>query len=304
MKGTVKTFLLLAAMTALFMAAGYAIGGAGGAQIAFFIALAMNFFSYWNSDKIVLRVYKAQPLDAGRYPRIANMVEELARNANIPTPRAYIINNPQPNAFATGRNPANGAVAVTTGIMDILNERELRGVIAHEIAHIKNRDTLVMTVTSTLAGALSYLANFAMLMGGRRNSNNGNPLVMILVAVLAPMAAMVVQFAISRTREYSADKGGAEISGDPEALASALQKLQNYSKRIDNTTAENNPATAHLFIVNPLHARKMDGLFSTHPATENRVRALMEMASSTGQMPKNNLENPPSVGYKKGSFDL
>jgi heat shock protein HtpX len=303
MKGLTKTFLLLAALTALFMFAGYALGGAGGAKIAFFIALAMNFFSYWNSDKIVLRLYKAQPLNPATHGNILNMVEELARNAGIPTPKAYIIENPQPNAFATGRNPANGAVAVTSGIVNLLSERELRGVIAHELAHIKNRDTLIMTITSTIAGALSYLANFAMFFGGSRE-RGGNPIAIIVVSILAPLAAMLVQFAISRTREYSADRAGAEISGDPEALASALQKLQNSAKRIDNNVAENNPATAHMFIVNPLHARKVDGLFTTHPATENRVNALMQIASEMGVSGKNNLEQSTPVSYKKGTFDL
>jgi heat shock protein HtpX len=292
MKGMTKTFLLLSALTAFFMASGYALGGAGGAKIAFFIALAMNFFSYWNSDKIVLKIYRAQPLDPVHYSRIINMVEELARKAEIPTPKAYIINNPQPNAFATGRNPANGAVAVTTGIIDLLSENELRGVIAHEIAHIKNRDTLIMTLTSTIAGALSMLANFAMFFGGNRE-RGGNPFAVILVSILAPLGAMLVQMAISRTREYSADKTGAEISEDPESLASALKKIQGYASKIDNNVAENNPATAHLFIINPLHARKVDSLFSTHPATENRVNALMKMSS------KSIREN-----YKKGSFNL
>lgn len=269
-----KTAILLAGMTALFGAAGFALGGQSGMIMAFVIALAMNVGSYWFSDKIVLKMYGAKPVTSGY---IYDMVTELAQRASLPMPKVYIMDSPQPNAFATGRNPENGAVAVTTGITQILNKDELRGVIAHELAHIKNRDTLIMTITATIAGALGMLANMAMFTGGRRDQPGG-AFGAIAVMILAPIAAMLVQMAISRTREYAADKGGAEISGAPLALASALEKIQNGAQRVDNNTAEQNPATAHMFIINPLHARSTDNLFSTHPNTANRIKALQEMA--------------------------
>jgi heat shock protein HtpX len=304
MKGTIKTFMLLAAMTAIFMFVGYALGGAGGMKIAFLFALGTNFFSYWYSDKIVLKIYKAKPVSHQNYPKLMQMVEELSHNTKMPVPKTYIIENSQPNAFATGRNPANGAVAVTTGIMQVLNDRELRGVIAHELAHIKNRDTLIMTVTSTIAGALSMLANFAMFFGGRGDNRHNNPIIMIMIAILAPLAAMLVQMAISRTREYSADRVGAEISGDPHSLASALEKISSKAKVIDNPRAEENPATAHMFIINPLHAHKVDNLFSTHPSTHNRINALNELAKemNIGSNHNVNLEQPEEI--KKGSFSV
>ncbi len=270
-----KTAILLAGLTALFGWAGWAIGGQSGMMIAFAVAAAMNVGSYWFSDKVVLKMYGAQPVDHGP---LYQMVEGLAARANLPMPRVYIIDNPQPNAFATGRNPANAAVAVNTGLMHILNERELAGVVAHELAHIKNRDTLTMTVTATVAGALSMLANFGMLFAGGHNQNGerqgANPVVAMAIMILAPIAAMLVQMAISRTREYSADKLGAAICGDPMALASALRKLDMTAHRVNNPVAEENPATAHMFIINPLHAGGMDNLFSTHPKTENRIAAL------------------------------
>ena len=269
----IKTSMLLAVLTSLFVGAGFMLGGEGGMFIAFIIAIAMNVGSYWFSDKIVLKMYGARPLESGH---IYDMVVELARKANMPMPKVYIMDTMQPNAFATGRNPENGAVAVTRGITEILDRSELRGVIAHELAHIKNRDTLIMTITATIAGALGMLANFAMFTGGRRDQPGG-AIASIAIMILAPLAAMLVQMAISRTREYAADKLGAEICGDPKALASALQKIQKRASRVDNNTAENNPATAHMFIINPLHARKSDNLFSTHPSTENRIRALMNM---------------------------
>jgi heat shock protein HtpX len=273
--GMMKTYMLLAGMTALFLLAGFAMGGQSGAMVALIIALGMNFFAYWNSDKMLLRMYSAQPVRPSDHPRLYAQVQQLAQRAQLPMPQLYIMQQQQPNAFATGRNPQHGAVAVTTGLMQILNEDELLGVIAHELAHIKNRDTLIMTITATLAGALSMLANFAFFFGGTRD--RGSPIVMILMAILAPLAAMLVQMAISRTREYAADRTGAEICGNPAALASALQKISQGAARIDNDQAENNPATAHLFIMNPLHARKMDGLFSTHPNPQNRINALMQM---------------------------
>lgn len=269
-----KTFILLAAMTALFGGIGLMLGGQQGMMIALVIAAVMNIGSWWFSDKMVLGLYGAKQIKSSP---VYNMTVELAQQANMPMPRVYIIENAQPNAFATGRNPQNGAVAVTTGIMNILDERELRGVIAHELAHIKNRDTLTMTITATIAGAISMLANFAMFFGHDRD-RPGGMIGTIAVMILAPLAASLVQMAISRVREYSADRDGAEICGDPMALASALQKLEQAAGRVDNYVAEQNPATAHMFIINPLHVRKMDNLFSTHPNTANRVKALQELA--------------------------
>lgn len=280
---TLRTGLLLAGLTALFLVAGYLLGGEAGMAVALVIAVAMNVFSYWNSDKLVLKMYGAREIDARVAPSLYGIVEQLAHRGGLPMPRVYIIENPQPNAFATGRNPENAAVAATTGLLQILDHDEFAGVMAHELAHIKNRDTLIMTVTATIAGALGMLANFALFFGGNRNSPLG--LVgTILVMILAPVAAMLVQMAISRTREYGADRIGAEICGQPMWLASALQKLEAGARQIDNPAAEDNPATAHLFIVNPLHARAVDSMFSTHPSVENRVRKLREMAVESGQI--------------------
>lgn len=283
-----KTFILLAGLTALFGWIGMMLGGQSGMVIALVIAAAMNIGSYWFSDKIVLKMYGARPVESGP---LYEMTRALASRADLPMPRVYLIDNPQPNAFATGRNPQNAAVAVNTGLMDILTERELAGVVAHELAHIKNRDTLIMTVTATIAGAISMLANFAMFFGGGSHNGErqgGNALIGLLIMFLAPLAAMLVQMAISRTREYSADKTGAEICGDPLALAGALQKLEQSANRIDNHIAEANPATAHMFIVNPLHAHRVDNLFSTHPNTQNRIKELELLASSHGSHRHNN----------------
>jgi len=277
-----RTAILLAGMTALFMAVGFMLGGEAGMLIALVIALGMNVFAYWNSDKMVLRMYGAREVDQRSAPDFHGIVAQLAENAGLPMPRVYIIDNAQPNAFATGRNPENAAVAATTGLLQRLSSEEVAGVMAHELAHVKNRDTLIMTVTATLAGAISMLANFGLFFGGNRN----NPLGIIgvlAVAILAPMAAMLVQMAISRAREYEADRIGAEICGRPLWLASALEKIHNAAHAIDNHQAERNPATAHLFIINPLHAHKVDGLFSTHPNTENRVARLRQMAVGMGQ---------------------
>lgn len=271
---TIKTFALLAAMTALFGGIGLLLGGQQGMIVAFFFAALMNIASWWFSDKMILKLYGAKPVTSGP---VYEMTLELAERANIPMPRVFVIDKAQPNAFATGRNPENGAVAVTTGIMRILDGRELRGVIAHELAHIKNRDTLTMTITATIAGAISMIANFAMFFGGDRDRPAGI-IGTLAVMILAPLAASLVQMAISRVREYSADSEGARICGDPLALASALQKLETAASRVDNYVAEQNPATAHMFIVNPLHTRKMDNLFSTHPNTQNRIEALKKMA--------------------------
>lgn len=278
---TLKTFMLLAAMTALFMGLGYLIGGAGGAMIAFLVAAAMNFFAYWNSDKIVLRMYSAKRVDETTAPNYVGIVKQLAARANMPVPAIYIIDNPQPNAFATGRNEENAAVAATTGLISMLSPEELAGVMAHELAHIKNRDTLTMTVTATIAGAISMLANFALFFGGNRNA--GGAIGAIALAILAPMAAGLVQMAISRTREYSADRGGAEICGNPMWLASALERIDEAARRgAPNEAAEANPATAHMFIINPLNGSGRDNLFSTHPATANRIAELRKFAEATG----------------------
>ncbi len=297
---TLKTGMLLAFLTALFMGVGYLIGGTGGMAIAFVVAAGINLFSYWNSDKIVLRMYHAREVDAGSAPELHRMVQGLAAQANLPMPKVYVIDNPQPNAFATGRNPENAAVAATTGLLQRLQPEEIEGVLAHELAHIRNRDTLTMTITATIAGAISMLANFAFFFGGARNSSN-NPLgfVGILVAaIVAPLAAMLVQFAISRTREYSADRTGAEITGNPRGLASALAKISNAAHQIPNPDAERSPATAHMFIINPLSGQRMDNLFSTHPATENRIAELLEIERSMpgGGRQSSRPVTPPQIG--------
>ncbi|PTX02903.1 zinc metalloprotease HtpX [Pararhodobacter aggregans] len=281
--GYVKTGILMAAMTALFLGMGYLIGGGTGALIALVVAAGMNAFSYWNSDSMVLRMHNARPVDAHTAPELQQIVMELSRNAGLPTPKVYVIESDQPNAFATGRNPDNAAVAVSRGLMDRMTREEVAAVVAHELAHIKNYDTLTMTITATFAGAISMLANFAMLFGGNRE--RANPIAMIAMMILAPLAAALVQMAISRSREYEADRIGAQIVGNPLWLADALRKIQGYASRIDNDAAERNPATAHLFIINPLHAHARDKLFSTHPATENRIAALEAMAREQGARP-------------------
>ncbi len=280
-----KTALLLAAMTVLFMAIGFWVGGQMGMIFAFGIACLMNLFSYWNADKMLLKMHGARQVDATSAPEFFQMVQRLATRAQVPMPKLYVIDNPQPNAFATGRNPDHAAVAATTGILQMLSRDELEGVMAHELAHVKNRDTLTMTITATLAGAIGMLANFMGFFGGgaHREGDRANPVLAIALMFLAPFAAAVVQMAISRTREYSADRLGAEISGKPMALASALQKISGAAHRIMNPTAENNPATAHLFIVNPLAGRGVDNLFSTHPNPANRIAALTKIAEQMGQ---------------------
>ena len=279
----IRTAMLLAFMTALFMGVGYLIGGTGGMTIAFVIAAGMNLFSYWNADKMVLRMHHAREVDEHTAPEFYRIVRDLARNAGLPMPRVYIIDNPQPNAFATGRNPQNAAVAATTGLLQRLSREEVAGVMAHELAHVQNRDTLTMTITATLAGAISMLGNFALFFGGGRNNNNPLGFIGVLVAmIVAPLAAMMVQMAISRTREYAADRRGAEICGQPMWLASALGKIARGAHQVVNPDAERNPATAHMFIINPLSGQRMDGLFSTHPNTENRIAALTELAREAG----------------------
>ena len=281
-----RTAILLAGLTALFMAVGYLIGGQAGMMIALVVAAATNLFSYWNSDKLVLSMHGAHEVDERTAPELHAIVRELAGNAGLPMPRVYLMENPQPNAFATGRNPEHAAVSVTTGLLETLTREEVAGVLAHELAHIKNRDTLTMTITATIAGAISMLAQFGMFFGGgHRGNNQGLGIVgSLLMVILAPIAAMLVQIAISRTREYAADRGGAEISGHPEWLASALGKIEQAAHAIPNEPAELNPATAHLFIINPLSGAGMDNLFATHPSTENRVAALMELARQMGRM--------------------
>jgi heat shock protein HtpX len=281
MKNFARTFVLLAAMTGLFLAVGYMLGGEAGMVIAFLFAAGMNLFAYWNSDRMVLRMYRAQPVERADAPGSYGIVEQLAARAELPMPRVYIIDNPQPNAFATGRNPEHAAVAATTGLLQNLSHEEIAGVMAHELAHIRNRDTLTMTITATIAGAIGMLANFALFFGNNRNNPLGIVGVLLLM-ILAPLAAMLVQMAISRAREYEADRIGAEISGHPLWLASALDKLERTARRVDNLAAERNPATAHMFIVNPLHAHSVDSLFSTHPSMENRIRRLREMAGAVG----------------------
>ena len=274
-----KTAILMAAITALFMLLGGWMGGETGMVLAFLVALALNFFSYWFSDKIVLKMYRAQEVDDSSAPQFVGMVRELAQRANLPMPKVYLIDEAAPNAFATGRNPQHAAVAATTGIIRSLSERELRGVMAHELAHVKHRDILLSTISATMAGAIGMLANFGMMFGGRSGDGRpANPLMGILVAILAPLAASLIQMAISRAREFEADRGGAEISGDPQALASALQKIQRISQGIPMETAERHPETAQMMIMNPLSAGGLRGLFSTHPSTEERVERLLEMA--------------------------
>jgi heat shock protein HtpX len=276
-----KTAMLLAGLTALFGAVGYLLGGANGMLIALGIAVVTNLFAYWNSDKLALSAHGAVEVDETTAPELVGMVRDLAARAGLPMPRVYLIDNPQPNAFATGRNPENAAVAATTGIMELLTYEELAGVMAHELAHIRNRDTLIMTVTATIAGAISTIAQFGFLFGGR-DGERPNPLVMLATAILAPLAAMIIQMAISRAREYDADRMGAEICGNPTWLASALAKLEAGVAHIPNPDAERHPATAPMFIVNPLSGGGMDSLFSTHPATENRIAALQELARTMG----------------------
>jgi len=280
--GTAKTFMLLAALTALFMAVGYLVGGVPGMVIAFAVAAVMNVFSWWNADKIVLRMQGAKEVtpetSSPMLRTFANDVARMAERAGLPAPRVYVIETPQPNAFATGRNPENAAVAATSGLLGSLTREEVAGVMAHELAHVQNRDTLTMTVTATIAGAIGMLANFAMFFGRERSGLLGS----LAIMIFAPMAAALVQMAISRSREYEADKRGAEICGNPLWLASALQKIERGARASVNMAAERNPAMAHMYIANPLNGRGADNLFSTHPATANRIEALRRMAADMG----------------------
>jgi heat shock protein HtpX len=275
-----KTGILMAGILALFGAIGAVIGGEQGMLLALAIGGAMNFFAYWFSDRVVLSMYRAQEVDETSAPQLYRLVRELATRAGLPMPRVYLIDEAQPNAFATGRNPEHAAVAATTGILRLLTPRELRGVMAHELAHVKHRDILISTISATIAGAVSTLAHFGFLFGGSGNDREGggNPILAILVLVLAPIAAMLIQFAISRTREFGADRGGAEISGDPLALAAALAKIDAYARGIPLPTADAHPATAQMMIINPLSGGGLKGLFSTHPSTEERIARLRAMA--------------------------
>ena len=291
----IKTAMLMAAMTALFGFAGTMLGGFEGLLIAFILAIAVNLFAWYNSDKMVLRMYGAKEVPRG-HP-LYEMVADLSLNAQLPVPKVYEIQSDQPNAFATGRNPENAAVAATTGLLERLNQNEIAAVMAHELAHIKNRDTTIMVVAATFAGAISMLANFAMFFGGRRNNNMGF-IGLIAMMILAPLAASLIQMAISRSREYIADRVGAEICGNPLWLASALKSIQGFASKIDNHGAERNPSTAHMFIINPLHAHAHDKLFSTHPSTANRITALEAMVGKVKPNQSNHRSSIPKTGRR------
>ncbi len=289
---TFRTGLLLAAMTGLFLAIGFLLGGQTGMIIAFVVALGMNAFSYWNADKMVLRMAGAREVTEAQAPQFYRIVKKLVQRAGMPMPKVYLMDDAQPNAFATGRDPEHAAVAATTGLLNMLSTDEIEGVMAHELAHVRHRDTLIMTITATIAGAISMLANFALFFGGRRNNGLGI-IGTIALMILAPMAAALVQMAISRTREYMADAGGAEISGKPLALASALGKISMAAKHIPNEEAERNPAMAHLFIINPLSGLNLDALFSTHPKTEERIARLQAMARGGPGPGRRHVDSPP-----------
>ncbi|MBI1205911.1 MAG: zinc metalloprotease HtpX [Azospirillum sp.] len=289
MNSYVKTMVLLAGMTALFVMFGGLIGGRTGMMFAFVAALVMNLIAWWNSGEMVLNMYGAREVSVQTAPQLFGIVQQLAFRAGLPMPRVFVIESDQPNAFATGRDPRHAAVAATTGLLNRLSQNEVAGVIAHELAHVKNRDTLIMTITATLAGAIAMMANFGMFFGAARSSDERNdpgPIATILLAILAPLAAMLVQMAISRTREYEADRIGAQICGQPNWLANALTNLHAVVARVENPVAETHPTTAHLFIVNPLHrGGAFAGLFSTHPPMDERVRRLRRMAGSDAPPP-------------------
>ena len=276
---TLRTGLLMAALTGLFLALGAVLGGGTGVMIAFVFALATNLFAYWNSDKVLLSMYGARQVDAASAPDLYHLVERLAAQAQLPMPKVFITENPQPNAFATGRNPEHAAVCVTSGLLGQVNQEELAGVLAHELGHVKHRDTLTMTITAVIAGAISMLANMAFFMGGDRRNNPLGLAGMLLVTLLAPIAAVLVQAAISRSREFEADRAGAEITGRPLWLASALGQIEQTARGIENYPADANPATAHMFIINPLHGG-LSGLFASHPSTEERIARLRAMAGA------------------------
>jgi len=276
----VRTGILMALLTGLFLVVGFLIGGAPGMLIAFLFAAGTNAWAYWNSDKALLSMYGARPVDQVSAPQLVGLVRQLSGQAGLPMPKVYIVENDQPNAFATGRDPEHAAVCVTSGLLARVNNEELAGVLAHELGHVKHRDTLTMTIVATVAGAVSMLANFAFFLGGDRRNNPLGLVGMLLVMVLAPIAAVLVQSAISRSREFDADKAGAEISGRPLWLASALEEIDHAAQRIDNVEAEQHPATAHMFIINPLHAGGLSTLFASHPSTAERVARLRAMAGA------------------------
>lgn len=279
---TLRTTMLMAAMTGLFLVIGYLIGGETGMALAFLFAAGSNLFAYWNSDKMLLRMYGAQAVDPASAPELVHLVEQLSAKAGLPMPKVYIVDQAQPNAFATGRNPEHAAVCVTRGLLARVNNEELAGVLAHELSHVKNRDTLTMTITATIAGAVSMLANFALFFGGGRRNNFGF-VGILLMTILAPIAAALVQMAVSRTREFQADRSGAELSGRPLWLASALRRIEAGAEAVDNPAADAHPATAHMFIVNPLAGSALSGLFASHPSTEERIARLETLAKSMGQ---------------------
>lgn len=281
---TLRTGLLMAALTGLFLVVGFLIGGGPGMVIAFLFAAGTNLFAYWNSDKVLLSMYGARQVDEASAPDIVHLVRQLSQNAGLPMPKVYVVENEQPNAFATGRDPEHAAVCVTSGLLQRVSHEELAGVLAHELGHVKHRDTLTMTITATIAGAVSMLANFAFFLGGDRRNNPLGLVGMLLVMLLAPIAAVLVQMAVSRSREFEADKAGAEISGRPLWLASALEHIDSAARRIDNVEAEQNPATAHMFIVNPLHGG-LSGLFASHPSTEERIARLRALAGQPATTP-------------------
>jgi heat shock protein HtpX len=272
-----RTGLLMAAIMALFGVVGAVLGGGQGMVVALVLGLGMNLWAYWFSDSMVLKLYRAREVDASSAPQLVQIVSELTQRAGLPMPRVYLIDETQPNAFATGRNPEHAAIAATSGILQLLSARELRAVLAHELSHVKHRDILTSTITASIAGAISTLAHFGMFFGGR-DSDQRNPVLALLVLILAPIAAMLIQLAISRGREYEADRGGAELSDDPRALADALVKIDRYAKGLPLEAAEEHPATAHLMIINPLHGGALSSLFSTHPPTEERVARLLALA--------------------------
>lgn len=282
----VRTGILMAFLTGLFVAVGYLVGGGPGMVMAFLLAAAMNLFSYWNSDKMVLSMYDAREADEASEPGLVHLVRQLAEADGLPMPKVYIADNDQPNAFATGRNPEHAALCVTTGLLNHVSPEELAGVLSHELSHIKNRDTLTMTIVATIGGAIGMLANFAFFMGGGRRNTPLALAGVVLISILAPIAAMLVQMAISRAREFEADRSGAILSGRPLWLASALHRIESAAEGIENSAADANPATAHMFIVNPLHGGGRSSLFATHPSTEERVSRLRAMAAEMGQVPQ------------------
>ncbi|RVT91965.1 zinc metalloprotease HtpX [Rhodovarius crocodyli] len=294
MGGYFRTFVLLAVMTSLFIAAGAAIGGRSGAMVALVVAAGMNLFAWWGSAGMVLRMHHAEPVTEADAPRLYGMVHQLAQRAGLPMPALYIIHEDQPNAFATGRGPSNAAVAVNSGLVNMMSEEQVAGVVAHELAHIKHRDTLVMSIAATLSGAIGMLAQFGGIFGSSRD-RRGSPIAGLLLVIVGPIAAAFVQMAISRAREYEADREGAEICGNPEWLASALERLENYKEGAVNEAAEQNPATAHMFIINPLQNFSMQSMFRTHPATEDRVARLRAMRPTGGVMLDHAAAGPSST---------